>query len=215
MVPPTTLEITGYHSDSLENVFFQRAASSGRALVLPGMGYGPEYAGLSYPIALLTELGFDVLALKSRYASPEFKAVADAEAVQWLREDALGAFKAGGMAAEQRFCLMGKSIGTVGMAALLEVQPLPQKSQLIWLTPLLQRELVRQNLRQFAAQSLVVIGTADPAYDAGTLAELQGEGAQVIVLDRVHHNFMVEDEALESVQRLVEVLRGIKTFLTR
>lgn len=212
-VIPQVLDIKGYRAEAVPNYFFQPEGSRGAALVLPGMGYGPQQAGLSYPIELLISLGYDVLALESRYGTPEFRATPDAEQRQWLQADALAAFESVGFVAKKNFCLVGKSIGTIGMTAFLAVQALPANSKLVWLTPLLQREEVRQNITQHAAASLVIIGSADPAYRPEWLEELAQAGAVVKILDGADHSFMVKGDALASIARLGELVVAVKEFL--
>ncbi|MFC6592206.1 hypothetical protein ACFP81_09485 [Deinococcus lacus] len=208
------LDITGYRNEPLANHFFHQEGATAGALVLPGMGYGPRQAGLSYPIELLTGLGYDVLALESRYGTPEFRNTPDAEALAWLQADAVGAFQAGNFADKQEFCLMGKSIGTIAMTAFLAAQQLPEHSRLVWLTPLLQREQVRQSIVQYAALSLVVIGSADPAYRQEWLDEVAQAGATVTILEGADHGFMVEGDAVSSVERLGELVGDVKEFLS-
>lgn len=208
------LTLTGYQSEALPHLFLRQEKALGSALVLPGMGYGLAYPGLHYPIQLLAELGYDVLGLESRYANVEFLDADESEQRAWLSADA-GAALAAVRAATPGIplCLMGKSVGTVGMASLLQDSELPVGTRLVWLTPLLMREEVWRSITRSAESSLVVIGTADSAYRPEWLDELRRAGAEMLVLEGADHSFRVADDVSASLDRMGELLGRLAAFL--
>ncbi|CAM4145944.1 alpha/beta hydrolase [Deinococcus marmoris] len=211
------LDVRGYRGDSLAHRFLrQEGETRGLGLILPGMGYGLAHAGLRYPEMLLSEMGFDTLGLETRYSAQDFQSLPDEQALDWLRADALGAFGAASAARSySRVCIVGKSLGTLSMLVLLAEGVMPPSSRMVWLTPLLKRPEVRQDITRHAGQSLVVIGTKDPHYRPEWLAELAVAGAETLVLDAADHSFNVEGDVFASLGQLKTLVRSIKDFLER
>lgn len=214
-VHSTTLDVRGYRGDSLAHRHLrQEGEPRGLGLILPGMGYGLAHAGLRYPETLLAELGFDTFGLETRYSTPDFQSLPDEEALDWLKADALGALGAATAArAYSEICVVGKSLGTLGLLLLLAEGALPPAPRLIWLTPLLMRPEVRENITRHAGQSLVVIGTQDPHYRPEWLDELAAAGAETLVLAGADHSFDVEGDVFASLRHLETMVRRIESFL--
>jgi hypothetical protein len=211
------LNVRGYRENPLAHRFMKQAGEPrGLALLLPGMGYGLAHAGLRYPEMLLLQLGFDTFGLETRYRPQEFQALSDEQALEWLKADALSAFGAASAASpSSEICVVGKSLGTLGVHLLLAEGILPQSSRLVWLTPLLKRPEVRQDLARYAEQSLVVIGTHDPDFRQDWLSELAAAGVETVVLDRADHSFNVQDDVFASLKHLETLVKRMESFLTR
>lgn len=211
------LDVRGYRGDSLAHRFLrQEGEPRGLGLLLPGMGYGLAHAGLRYPEMLLAQLGFDTLGLETRYGTPDFQSLSEEQALEWLKADALGAFDAAtATRAYAEICVVGKSLGTLGLLLLLAEGALPPASRLIWLTPLLKRSEVRENIMQYAEQSLVVIGTRDPHYRLEWLDELAAAGVKTLALAGADHSFNVDGDVFASLSHLTTIVGRIRSFLDR
>ncbi|ALW87905.1 hypothetical protein [Deinococcus actinosclerus] len=210
-----TADVRGFRGEALPCVVNRHPPGEavGAALLLPGLGYGARQPGLLYPALLLDELGFDTLALDTRWNVPAFMDAPQEEQLAWLREDVRAAYHAilpgrGGA------CVVAKSIGTLGLTLLLHGGAVPPGARLVWLTPLLERPEVRAAIAAHAATSLVVIGTQDGHYRPEWITELTGAGVQVLVLDGVNHGLQVEGDVVGTLGALHALMRDLRAFLT-
>lgn len=114
----------------------------------------------------------------------------------------------------QQLVLVGKSVSTRTMGHLLTAEPLRSAVRAIWLTPLLRDATLRQQLRRIAVPSLIVIGAADPDYDAAFLQELeQALGYTVIVIPGGDHSLDIGLDAVVSIRAVEHVLTALTTFI--
>ncbi len=213
----TSLEIAGHNGRSVANRFFrQDGASDWQALVLPGMGYTAAMPLLYYPTFLLLGLGADVLQVNYDLdREPAYQRASAQERRRWLAEDVSAAYEAGReRRAYRRLTLVGKSIGTLGMADLLPHTP-AESTQCVWLTPLLPSPDLRAAIGQHPRPSLFAIGTADPGYDAALLDEARrATGGEALVFEGADHSLMLGADiegAIATMQRLIAALRRFLT----
>lgn len=211
------LVVSGYRDEPLAHTYLQHLTPTpSLGVVLPGMGYGIQAPGLLYPTHALTELGFDTFALETRYATPLYQALSDHEALVWLMADVRGAYHAAWTARPyERLCVVAKSLGTLGLCLLLDTESVPARTPLIWLTPLLKRPEVMQQIIDHARQSLVVIGTDDPHYLPNRVELLSPAGVEMLVLNRTDHSFEGVDDTAASLKNLVKLVERLKRFVTR
>jgi hypothetical protein len=121
MTSEKVLEITGHAGVPVPNLFFKQSTSSNRlALLLPGARYTVDMPVLYYTSLILQAHGIDVLEVKYDYDRPAFLSAAPDERLAWIYDDIYASWQAGLAAGKyQHFILTGKSIGTLGMALLL------------------------------------------------------------------------------------------------
>jgi len=74
---------------------------------------------------------------------------------------------------------------------------------------------VFEHLRGGAHRALVVIGTADPAYDAARVEALRAvSGCAVLVIPDAEHALEVPGDVVRSVRAVEQALRAVQRFTT-
>jgi dienelactone hydrolase len=165
---------------------------------------------------IMLNKGADVLQVDYAYNTlPEFAALDAESRNQWLCADVAAAYQA---LCEQRtyehIILVGKSLGTMGVGHLLATQAADANHSALWLTPLVKHPKLRAQMKTFAGDALIVIGTADSHYDAACLEEI-GETVRrkIIAIDGANHGMNIPGDVLASIQVLEQIMRGVETFV--
>ena len=211
-----SLDIRGYQNIPVPNAFFrQQHVTDHLAIVFPGMGYTAQMPVLYYPTRLLLSRAADVLRVDYVYPRPELQALAATEQERSFQTDITAAYAA---ARTQRpytqVTLVGKSIGTLALGYLLATTPMPPV-RCIWLTPLLRNDQLRSQMCQIKHPALIVIGTADPHYNATYLAEVEAatDGWSVIIED-ADHSLEIDGKLVESIQAQARIIEAMEQFIT-
>ncbi len=211
-----TLDIHGYQTAPVPNAFFrQQQGTDHLAIVFPGIGYTAQMPVLYYPTRLLLSRAADVLRVDYVYNRPEFQALSATEQDRWFQIDITAAYSA---AKTQRHythvTLVGKSIGTLALGHLLATTPLPP-IRCVWLTPLLRNDQLRRQMCQIKQPALLVIGTADPHYNATYLAEVEAatDGRSVII-EGADHSLEIDGKLVESIQAQARIIEALEQFIT-
>ncbi len=111
--------------------------------------------------------------------------------------------------------LIGKSIGTLTLAALLQAGE-AQGALVIWLTPLLHQPIVVNAALAAQTPSLFIVGNADHTYDASAMERIrQATGAEVVLIEGGDHRLEVEGDIYRSLRAMEEILHGIEKFVAR
>lgn len=208
-------EILGYRNEPVPHTFYrQQAVTTHVALVFAGGGINCQHPTLYYPTRELMARGADAL-LIDYSLRPEFRSYTEEETMACVAADTLAASQAiWKERAYEQVTLIGKSLGTMAMASLLETIPSELRTQAIWLTPLLTAPTLGEKIRQRPVRSLFVIGTNDPWYDADALAAL-GEvtRGETLIIPNAEHLLEVPEGPIASLQVMTQVLRAIQGFL--
>ena len=77
---------------------------------------------------------------------------------------------------------------------------------------MLSEHSVRQALRQCDDSAQIIIGDADPHYDAAVLADLAEAGANVVVVPGADHGLDIEGDAIASAHLLAQLITEIRDF---
>ena len=215
MTTSTTLDITGHRGLPVSNRLLRPDGPIEHLVVLlPGYGYTLDMPLFFYAENRALEVGADVLRVEyAYYRMPEFQGAAEDEQRRWLLEDTEAALRD---ALAQRpyrgVTLVGKSLGTRAMAHLLDGAP--EAWAAAWLTPMLAEPPVVAAVRGFGDRSLVVIGTADPHYDPGLLAELAADPKiETVVVEDADHGMDVPGDPVASVRALGRYVEALVRFL--
>lgn len=211
-----SLPIFGYSGEAVPNRFFQQtSAARDLAILLPGLNYTCDMPLLYYPARLLVERGADVLQLRVDYTRPEFQSRERPEQVAWMGEDARAAVQAGiGQRNYDRLVLIGKSIGTLGLAYLVTQGGLATATT-IWLTPLLRQPWLVQAAQQCRGPALFVAGTGDSTYDPAALEKVQqATGAKSFILEGANHSLEIPGELDRSIAWIGKYVQEIDSFLS-
>lgn len=219
MVTESMLSIAGYNDSPVPNRLRQSDGAVGcLAMLLPGYGYTLDMPLFYYLENLCLDRGVDVLRVETAYnQNAVFRAAPEPEQARWVAADARAAWQAGRAQADYASAvLVGKSLGTLGLAALL-AEPLsrPKSVQSIWLTPLLSEQTVRQTLLRLGDSAQIVIGDADPHYDPDVLADLEGAEVHMVIAPGADHGLDLPGDAIGSARLLPELITAIQEFAFR
>ena len=213
------LPILGFGGESIPNQYLLQAdAPFDLTIFLPGMGYSCDMP-LFYYIQNLQEVaGSDLLRVEYNYGfRPEFRALPFEEQLRRIVFDAGTAISlARSQRAYQKITIVGKSLGTLAIAHLLEANLLDDSfSQILWLTPVLHDETVIRQMKRFRGRSLMAIGTDDPADDAQKVSELCAlPGMSAVVVDRADHGFDVDANVIGSIQAVEQAMHAVARFFS-
>ncbi|GHA23255.1 hypothetical protein GCM10010329_53330 [Streptomyces spiroverticillatus] len=170
------------------------------ALVVPGAGYTPARPLLHYARSVLLQHGWTVRELW--WMLPDgFRELGTEQQVAWAEEQVADAVETEGGACG---LVVGKSLASL-TTGLVADRGIPA----VWLTPLLHLPLVARNLARATAPTLLVGGTGDGSWVAGTARELPHE---ILELPSANHGLEVPGDALASVGLLGEVVAGLERF---
>ena len=208
------LELTGHGGAALACVLHGDGARC--ALVLPGAatsqnrrGGSPARPDLHFTRALLQEQGLSVLEVW--WDAAELDAGAP-EA--WLLDNARAGLEGARSARREPALLIGRSLGTLALAALRSAEPETARLPSVWIAPLLDREPVRESLLHGGGSRFVLCGDRDEAYDQGVATLLHRRGADVVVLEHADHGLDCGD-APASARALAGALEQLREFVRR
>lgn len=212
----TSLAISGYRGQPVPNSLLRQDGETDHlALLFPGIRYTVDMPLLHYSGRVLVGSGADVLRVEYAYGWREdFAAASEDESGRWIATDARGAAEATlAQRAYRRVTLVGKSIGTLAMGHLLAL-PALQQAVCVWLTPLLQYEGLRAQIKRGKQRSLFVIGTADRGYDPVTLSEaVEATGGQSLVVEGADHSLELPGNIARSLDVLKQVIQAVEAFV--
>jgi len=238
-INPTTLRVAGYLTDvrhrtgGLEglgtesfhingsgirpvrcSVLEHGEASSQLAVVFPGFQHSADRPDLHYIQRRLFQAGADVLRVEWQYWLPEYENLTASEQDACILADARAAIDA---AFERRgdteLTLVGKSLGTVAMAQLLD-DPRCAGARCIWETPLLDLTQLVDAIRRYRPQSLFVVDTADPHYEEAVLDELERiTGGQSARIHGAGHDLEVDGDLEATLDGLHRILEAVGQFI--
>lgn len=212
----SSLNITGYNKDQLPNLFLrQEQPAEHLALVLPGLGYNADMPLLYYSSRLLLERKCDVLQLRPDYQGRTFQAASHEERLERMYEDAAAGLQAGlDQGPYKKLVLVGKSIGTLGMALLINEFKNLGSPVTIWITPLLREVLVVDAALACAAPAFFMVGTADSTFDPAALVHIQKKtGAQAWKAENANHSLELPQDPLAFLDLLRKGMEVLSAFL--
>lgn len=212
--PGEKWSIAGHEGAPVPNQFLRHEGGAEElAIFLPGLGYTCDMPLFYYAQNLLEERGFDLLRVEYDYrGDAAFRAQLVAERYHRLFADATAAYWAArALGSYSRVTLIGKSLGTLAMSHLLTLEELTEvEMRLVWLTPLLHREIVREQIRRHEARSLVIIGTSDPVYAVARLDEIE---APTLAVEGAEHGMDIPGDVPGSIDAMRRVAFALQQFL--
>ena len=212
----TSLSITGYDGEPLKNTFLKPdLPQQGLAVLFPGQGYTCAMPLLYYPTRLLIASGVSVLWVEYNYTQKDaYPSLSNQERLRWISHDASAAVQAARSHAPHTRCvLIGKSLGSFALAHLALNEPGLKTSAFVWLTPLLRNPFVQQAFTEAAPRSLLILGDADPHYDAEQLERARhASGAQVLLIPRANHSLEIPGDIPATLQAMQMALDAVSAF---
>ncbi len=211
------LKITGYSSQLLENALTcEKENNTHLAVFLPGIGYTLEHPALYYSRRLLHQLGADELKIEPTYRRSKFKAFTDREKEESIGADSIAILETiQGLSQYTRITLVGKSMGTLLLAKILE-QDLNLETEFIWLTPLFKNQQFLKVVTTKSHQGIFFIGSSDQHYDPVVLEPVRAaNNGQVIVFEGANHSLEIAGNVLGSIDIQARLVQAITSFVSR
>jgi len=193
----------------------QTGGAHALVVLLPGLNYTCDNPLLYYLSRLAVDRSADVLQLWASYASREFQSLSKPAQIHWLLEDARALIEAGQkVRRDARLVLVGKSIGTLTLAALFaQVQALAG-TPAIWLTPLFHNPAVLDGALHADGQALFIGGTADPTYAAAAIQQVGSLAtARTVIIPGADHSLEIPGDTPRSLEVLQQVMAALAAFL--
>lgn len=114
-----------------------------------------------------------------------------------------------------RVTVIGKSLGTLAMTHVFDIEPRLRGAGAVWLTPLLADRRLHACIASPDRASLIVMGTRDPQYNSDHLAQLRAAGHRTLVLENAGHSLGVEGDLVRTLKMLQETVETVAQFLDR
>lgn len=211
-----SLDVGGYGGQPVPNRLIRDSDGAQRlGVLLPGLGYTCQMPLLFYPAQILRALGADLLRVEQDYSASEFQALPQSEQQNRIQTDVL-AVMATALALRhyERVSLVGKSLGTFAMGYILQAGLLPAARDLVWLTPLLRHDWLKEAICSAGDGSLFVIGTADGQYDPDILdMVMSATTGRALVVKDADHALQVPGDLSRSLDDLKRIVLSIEEHL--
>jgi predicted alpha/beta-hydrolase family hydrolase len=217
----TSLSISGHNGQPIPNrLFWHTGGAATLAVIFPGLNYTCDMPLLYYPAQLFEQRGVDVLQVQADYTSPAFASISPAERMLRRVADAQAAVQAGCAYREySQLVLVGKSIGTVTLAALVSAaasHPAQARALTVWITPLLKQPLLVEAVAHLQAPAWFACGTGDDTFDAAALQQLQRAApVEAILIEGADHSLQIPDDIDASLAAMQRLIQGLAAFLDR
>jgi hypothetical protein len=164
------------------------------AVILPGVRYFSQAPLLWFAREVAQAHNWSVVEVDER-------APADEEPFAWMRDRAEQAIAEAGDAA--RVVVIGKSLGSI--AATVWTGPA------VWLTPLLNRQEIREALGATEAPTLLVGSPDDPTWEGGAVP--RNPALEVLELPGLDHALQVSGSPSSSLDALRTVTERVSSWL--
>jgi hypothetical protein len=175
----------------------QRPQSPSRVVVLPGMAYSVHAPLLWFAQEVALAHGAGVVAVLDRLPETE-------DPFAWAHDRARRALDVD--PPPERQVVVGKSLAS-GAAGLVAGRGLPA----LWLTPLLDQQVVLDGLARAAPPTVLIGGTADASWKPEALAP--GAPIEVVELPDLDHSLQVAGDPAASLRALERVVATIDRYL--
>ncbi len=212
----TSLKVMGPANRSIANRFQKQVGTTQvLAVLFPGLNYTCDHPLLYYISRLAIERSMDVLQLWANYTKPDFQNLSKLDQVRQLFEDAQALIEAGQKQRQYTgLVLVGKSIGTMTLAALFENVKELAETPAIWLTPLFHQSFVLNSALSAQGRALFIAGSADPTYDAGAMRQVEDlKTAQTVIITGADHGLEIPGDTPASLEALKKVATAAGIFL--
>jgi hypothetical protein len=211
-----TLEIVGDQGDLVPNqLIHQQSSSKMLAVLFPGMRYTCDKPLLYFTTELLLAKGYDVLQLWANYRDDTFEQLSQAEQTIRLVSDGQALFNAGQQFGKyEKTLLCGKSLGTLIMAFILNLDQDFPNLQTIWLTPLLNLPPVSESILKNQSPVFIAGSLSDFTFNSGPYDQI-GSNTNItsFIIEEADHSLEVPGDTLQSINILDTVIRKISDFV--
>lgn len=216
MTTRDSLAVPGHGGEPVPNTFFVHEEGADHlAVLLPGLDYSAHMPALYYPGRHLLALGADVLRIEYAYGNRhDFAHLPPGDRMAWLFDDVQPLYTAAfARRPYRRVTLVGKSLGTLAAAGLLDRSTVPE-ARVVWLTPLLRNGPLCEAIARLDHRALFVAGTADPHFERSSLDRLVAStGGEALLIDGADHSLDIAGDVVGSIEALAAAMRAIAAFV--
>lgn len=194
-------------------LFQQDKASDQLAVMFPGRGYTAQGPLFHYSTGVFLNKGFDVLHVNYDYTTEESNSMELDEHIKQISIDVNAVIdQALSNSKYENYTLIGKSIGTIALSSIVSRNEF-SGSRFIWLTPLLQLDLVFDQMLSSSQKGLCIIGDQDPCYLKERFDQFDTkENMTSILIPGTEHSLNYADRPIESIDVLKRVITDISEF---
>lgn len=207
--------VVGYKEMQVPFTLISEVKDSKNLVVfLPGAAYTVQSPAFHYSQEIFFQKGFHVLQVNYRYndkAYDDFTLEERSEAIKYDVKTVLDEVLKD--SSYENFYFVAKSIGTIAMSSLVELN-IFKEAQIIWLTPLLQRDDVFEAMVNSENRGLCIIGDNDRCYIKERFEQLNDKSTIVAkLLPNVNHSLEYSHNIIESIDVLKDVMNDIQEFI--
>ncbi|QHJ69823.1 alpha/beta fold hydrolase [Planococcus halotolerans] len=206
--------IEGYKGYAVQYLLIRQEEASDRlAVMLPGAGYTSQAPLFHYATDIYLQKGYDVLNVNYRYNDEFYDDFTTEELSEAVRFDvAKNIDQVMAESSYEKFCLIGKSFGTIAMASELQ-RPLFRDAAAIWLTPLIKRPDVFDAMHTFPNRALSFIGDEDPGYIPERWNQLETNPQMTLrLVPGTEHSLEIPGKILASIDIMKDIMDEIEKF---
>ncbi|MCM3609690.1 alpha/beta hydrolase [Planococcus sp. MERTA32b] len=203
--------IEGYKGYAVQYLHIRQEEVSDRlAVMLPGAGYTSQAPLFHYATDIYLQKGYDVLNVNYRYNDEFYDDFTMEELSEAIRFDVAKVIDH--VLAEssyKKFCLIGKSLGTIALASELQ-RPLFHEAKAIWLTPLVKRPDVFDAMQTLPNRALGFIGDEDPNYIPERWNQLEANPQMTLrLVPGTEHSLEMPGKTLASIEIMKDIMAEI------
>ncbi|MCM3721392.1 alpha/beta family hydrolase [Solibacillus isronensis] len=206
--------IKGYKGKDIDyTVLSTDEHASKLAILLPGAGYTAQAPLLHYSTGVFSHKSVDVLQVNYTYNDKFYDSFTMDELVEAIKHDVGTVIdKVLEENSYDGYYLVGKSLGTIAMASLLDKE-IFHNAKAVWLTPLLNRDDVFESMLHSRNESLCFIGDDDTHYNAERYRQFANNPKLVSrLLEGADHSLQYKGDPVRSIDLLKTVIKEIDEF---
>ena len=187
----------------------QKEQSNNLAIILPGAGYTTQAPLLHFTTGLFFTKGYDVLHINYSFNREEMAALSEKDFTKNVQSTIDKALK---NKEYRNYFIVAKSIGTIALSY-LQPNTKFEISNLIWLTPLIQRDDVFNAMLNSNNKGLCIIGDKDPCFIKGRFERLKSNyHLQIKLIEGTNHSLELDGKPIESIEIVKSVISTINDF---
>lgn len=209
-----TVSVTGYKEKDIHfTVLSTDEHASKLAILLPGAGYTAQAPLLHYSTGVFLHKSVDVLQVNYTYNDKFYDPFTMEELVEAIKHDVDAVInKVLEENSYNGYYLVGKSLGTIAMASLVD-REIFLNAKTVWLTPLLNRDDVFESMLHSRNESLCFIGDDDTHYNAERYRQFANNPKLVTrLLAGADHSLQYKSDPVSSIDLLKTIIKEIDAF---